>query len=106
MATRAQTRQYVRDHRARKKDKVLFDDLHPKIQARLVKDMQWRIDLNERGNYVVHWDYSEETRDFLMEYAEVKGVTLNDLIGHCSREMLRMALALAEQKMKLGQRRN
>ena len=84
----------VQEHRARRraekeKEGVLFEDLSPWMQDRLVKDMRLTVHPTKKGTIIVTWDMSKDTDEFLREYAKGLDMAFDELMGHLNREILR-----------------
>ena len=78
----------------------LFDDFHPDVQDRLAKDMRWTIRVNDRGRHDVDWNMSKGNEALLREYAEIRGVTFDELLRDLSKRVLQRALDEIEMKAR------
>ena len=78
----------AREQAMRNKSREIFDGLPVRMQKTLIRDMRFIVSPTKLGTYIVTWDMSKDTDEFLRELAKVYGLEFDNLMGYLNHEIL------------------
>ena len=62
--------------------------------------MKFTVSDTDRGTLRIDWDMGADTDALLREYAELRGVTFDDLMDYLNQELRRRILAVRAAKLR------